>query len=260
MPRTAEHKARTRRKILDETVRALRTRGVHGVRIHQIMRDSGLTHGGFYAHFASREALLGEAVSQMSAESTMLTRLARHPGPPARALEEFLEHYLSLAHCERSPGACALPILLPDADALSPADRTPALQLAAQLTEALARRLSDLGQSAPQDRARRLLAQAIGLIILARAQPTRSARTSLLASAREDLAETYGSGDRRTNGGAVDVATTVSWQMAVASRSRVRRPTICSGDQPSFRGATTCAAKAGARCSLAERRRRMALT
>ncbi len=112
MPRTAEQKAQTRRRILAETVRSLREGGARSVRVVQIMRDAGLTHGGFYAHFPSRDALVGEAIAQMTAESDVLQRLARHPGPPARALAEFLEQYLSTGHCERRPGACPLPILL----------------------------------------------------------------------------------------------------------------------------------------------------
>ncbi|HEX7759637.1 MAG TPA: TetR/AcrR family transcriptional regulator [Caulobacteraceae bacterium] len=192
MPRSALQKAQTRRKILDETVRALRRGGVHAVRIHQVMRQAGLTHGGFYAHFASREALLAEAASEMSGASDALMRLQRHPGPPAAALAGFLDHYLSLAHCERAHGACALPILLPDADELPPDGRASALRLAAHLTEALARRFEALGQAAPQDLARRLLAEVIGLITLARAQPTRAGRARLLARAREDLGRAYG--------------------------------------------------------------------
>lgn len=192
MPRTAEHKAQTRRRILDETVRTLRLRGVHAVRIHQIMHEAGLTHGGFYAHFASREALLAEAASEMSGASDALMRLQQHPGPPAAALAGFLDHYLSLAHCERAHGACALPILLPDANELPTGGRASALRLAAHLTAALAQRLEALGQEAPHDLALRMLAEVIGLITLARAQPTRMARSRLLAQAREDLARAYG--------------------------------------------------------------------
>lgn len=192
MPRTAQHKAQTRRRILDVTVRTFRLRGVHAVRIHQIMHEAGLTHGGFYAHFASREALLAEAASEMSGSSDALTRLQQHPGPPAAALVGFLDHYLSIAHCERAHGACALPILLPDANELPPGGRASALRLAAQLTAALAQRLEALGQEAPQDLARRMLAEVIGLITLARALSTRTARSRLLTQAREDLARAYG--------------------------------------------------------------------
>jgi TetR/AcrR family transcriptional repressor of nem operon len=188
---TNEQKARTRRKIVDESVRALRGGGVSAVRIHKIMHEAGLTHGGFYAHFDSRDALVADAVSQMSAESEALRRLQRHPGPPGRALSEFLGHYLSMGHCDRAPGACALPIVLPDAGELSPEAREAALGLAARLTDALARRLSDLGRRWPYDLARRLLAEAMGVIIMARAQPTRSARAALLSKARQDLAAAY---------------------------------------------------------------------
>ena len=192
MPRTAEQKAQTRRRILAETVRRLREGGVRSVRVAQIMHDAGLTHGGFYAHFPSREALLDEAVAQMTAESGVVKRLSQHPDAPGLALADFLEHYLSTAHCERRPGACPLPILLPEADELAPQARATALGLVSRLTDMLDEILGKLGRAAPRADATRLLAEAIGLITLARAQPERSLRDAQLARARDDLSATYG--------------------------------------------------------------------
>ena len=106
MPRTAEQTAQTRRRILAEAVRGLREGGARSVRVARVMHDAGLTHGGFYAHFPSREALLCEAIAQLAAECEPAKRLSRQPAAPALALADFLEHYLSTAHCERRPGAC----------------------------------------------------------------------------------------------------------------------------------------------------------
>ena len=192
MPRTAEQKAQTRRRILAETVRRLREGGVRSVRVAQVMHDAGLTHGGFYAHFPSREALLGEAIDQMAAESDAVKRVSRHPGPPERALADFLEHYLSTGQCERRPGACPLPILLPEAGEMVPEARATVLRLASRLTDMLGEILGALGRASPRGDAARLLAEAIGLITLARAQPERSLREAQLARAREDLAAAYG--------------------------------------------------------------------
>ena len=191
MPRTAEQKAQTRRRILAETVRSLREGGARSVRVAQIMHDAGLTHGGFYAHFPSREALLGEAIAQMTAESSALKRL-QGPDTPARTLADFLEHYLSTDHCERRPGACPLPILLPEADELTPEARATAWRLVSRLTDELDRVLRGLGRAAPRGDATRLLAEVIGLITLARAQPKRTLRDAQLARARADLAAVYG--------------------------------------------------------------------
>ena len=174
------------------TVRSLREGGARSVRVARIMHDAGLTHGGFYAHFPSREALLSEAIAQMTAESDILIRMSRHPGPPARALADFLERYLSTAHCERAPGACPLPILLSEADELAPEARATTLRLVSHLTDMLGEILGGLGRTSPRADATRLLAEAIGLITLTRAQPKRSLRAAQLARARKDLAAAYG--------------------------------------------------------------------
>jgi len=192
MRRTAEQTAHTRRRILAEAVRSLREGGARSVRVAQVMHDAGLTHGGFYAHFPSREALLGEAVAQLAAESEAAKRLSRQPAAPALALAEFLEHYLSTAHCERRPGACPLPILLPEADTLSPEAQAMTWRLVLRLTDQLGEILGDLGRASPRADATRLLAEAIGLITLARAEPDRSLREARLARAREDLWAAYG--------------------------------------------------------------------
>ena len=155
------------------------------------MHDAGLTHGGFYAHVPSRGALLGEAIAQMTSESRVLERL-QVPDRPAQGLADFLELYLSAAHCERRPGACPLPILLPEADELTPEARATTLRLVSRLTNALGEVLGGLGRRSPRGDATRLLAEVIGLITLARAQPQRTLRDAQLARAREDLAAAYG--------------------------------------------------------------------
>jgi TetR/AcrR family transcriptional regulator, transcriptional repressor for nem operon len=192
MRRTAEQSAHTRRRILAEAVRSLREGGARSVRVARVMHDAGLTHGGFYAHFPSRDALLGEAIAQLAAESAPMKRLARQPDAPALALADFLEHYLSTAHCERRPGACPLPILLPDADVLAPEARATTWRLVSRLTDRLGEILGDLGRACPHGDATRLLAEAIGRITLARAEPDRSLREEHLARAREELWAAYG--------------------------------------------------------------------
>jgi TetR/AcrR family transcriptional repressor of nem operon len=192
MRRTAEQTAQTRRRILAEAVRSLREGGARSVRVAQVMQDAGLTHGGFYAHFDSRDALLGEAIAQLAAESDPVNRLSRRPDAPALALADFLEHYLSTAHCERRPGACPLPILLADADVLAPEARATTWRLVSRLTDRLGEILGDLGRASPHGDATRLLAEAIGQITLARAEPDRSLREKHLSQAREELWATYG--------------------------------------------------------------------
>src|SRR5437762_5773046 len=63
-------KEKTRERILRAAARAIRKHGYDGLGVADVMKEAGLTHGGFYAHFASRDALLAQAAEQAGAEST----------------------------------------------------------------------------------------------------------------------------------------------------------------------------------------------
>lgn len=104
---------RTRERILDAAAEALRTSGYEGLGVADVMRAAGLTHGGFYAHFPNREALVAEALARASSGScaTMEAALAaasRRGDSPFRAL---VETYLSALHCERVATGCPLAAL-----------------------------------------------------------------------------------------------------------------------------------------------------
>jgi TetR/AcrR family transcriptional repressor of nem operon len=85
------------------------------------MADAGLSHGGFYNHFASKDEFISETLSRVWSDCQRVSGL--EDGTAAAALNRFLGQYLSTAQCERSRGACLLPIALPDADKLPPQAR-----------------------------------------------------------------------------------------------------------------------------------------
>src|SRR5437867_13325886 len=99
MKRTAHRsKEATHERIVEAAARAIRRSGYNGTGVDDIMKDAGLTHGGFYAHFSSREAMLAEAADRAGSESvTMMERIAAS-SPPQRALQAMLRAYLSTAH------------------------------------------------------------------------------------------------------------------------------------------------------------------
>src|SRR5947207_12759070 len=106
MKRTAARRAAPGRKdatherIVEAAARAIRRSGYGGTGVADIMKDAGLTHGGFYAHFASREAMLAEAADRAGAEGMVaLTRIA-DAAPPQQALQELVRAYLSTEHME----------------------------------------------------------------------------------------------------------------------------------------------------------------
>lgn len=115
-------KGETRQRIVELASRRFRAEGVDGVGIATLMGDAGLTNGGFYAHFASKEQLVKEAV---------LHALSEMPGEPARKVDDgtydlpaFIERYLSSAHRDHPEHGCAFAALSSDLTRRPPASRS----------------------------------------------------------------------------------------------------------------------------------------
>src|SRR5258705_13855339 len=90
----------THDRIVESAARAIRRSGYNGTGVADIMKDAGLTHGGFYAHFSSREAMLAEAADHAGGgKGAMMGRLPPPP-PPQRALQAMLQAHLSKTPAE----------------------------------------------------------------------------------------------------------------------------------------------------------------
>jgi TetR/AcrR family transcriptional repressor of nem operon len=101
------HKAETRRRIVDEAARRFRRDGVAGSGLVPLMKALGMTHGGFYAHFPSKEALV-----EASLAATVDTLKEKWQDPLApEQLRGFLDHYLSSQHRDNAEEGCPLPSL-----------------------------------------------------------------------------------------------------------------------------------------------------
>src|SRR2546430_16223289 len=101
----------THERIVEAAARAIRRSGYDGSGVADIMKEVGLTHGGFYAHFASREAMLAEAADRAGAESVAtLTRVAA-AAPPQEALRSMIRAYLSKEHVEDAETGCPVAAL-----------------------------------------------------------------------------------------------------------------------------------------------------
>ena len=93
-------KEQTRARILRAAAQAIRKHGYEGVGVADVMKEAGLTHGGFYAHFASRDALLAQAAEQASVESIEnLSRAVAH-AKPGEELMTLVDAYLADRHAE----------------------------------------------------------------------------------------------------------------------------------------------------------------
>ena len=115
-----EHKTQSRERVVAEAAKAIREQGAHGISVAGVMGAAGLTHGAFYAHFPSRDALLAAGVDRMFQDSLGRLESAQAETTDARsALNTYIRFYLSRAHCDARASGCPLPFLSAEAPRLS---------------------------------------------------------------------------------------------------------------------------------------------
>jgi TetR/AcrR family transcriptional repressor of nem operon len=188
----ADHKRKTHDKLLREAAKAIRREGPHKVSVAGVMGKAGLTHGGFYAHFKSRDELLAQGVSQMFRESAARFAQSVEGRPPAAALLDYLDFYLSAAHRDSRVAGCPLPFLCADAPRLPAAARKRFAEGAEALEARIAAQLSAMGRAEADAEAGSMLAEMVGALTLARAEPNRTRADAILARSRERLIARYG--------------------------------------------------------------------
>ena len=108
------HKDEVRARIIGQAATLLRGAGLDGVGIPALMKQAGLTHGAFYAHFPSRDALVAEAVAAAAAQT------GDEVVNPALGLTAICEQYLSMAHVAHPERGCVLAALGPEAPRQAP--------------------------------------------------------------------------------------------------------------------------------------------
>ena len=156
MRRTATRtKEATHDRIVEAAARAIRRSGYNGTGVADIMKDAGLTHGGFYAHFSSREAMLAEAADRTGSESVaMMARIAA-TSPPQRALQAMMQAYLSKAHVEGIETGCATAALGSEMPRQEPEVRRAATRRIKEMIDLVATGGSQAHTSAPSQPSRR---------------------------------------------------------------------------------------------------------
>jgi TetR/AcrR family transcriptional regulator, transcriptional repressor for nem operon len=171
--RSREEAARTRRTAVKAASRLFRERGIEAVGVSEVMASLGMTDGGFYRHFESKEALAAEACAAAFAESG----LARES---SRSAEAVLRSYLSEAHRDASGAGCPLPALASDMARQPAALRQ---TYTAGLRVALAR-IEQLVPAARREARFALLAGMVGALALARAVDDEELSAALLRGTR----------------------------------------------------------------------------
>jgi len=180
-------KEQTRERILRAAARAIRKHGYEGVGVADVMKEAGLTHGGFYAHFNSRDALLAAAAEQAAAESAESLSKALASAKPGEELVALVDTYLADNHvtaAERGLG-CSIAAAGTEVPRQSPEVRRAVSRRIKDLIGLVERQFPDWGKPAAHHKAMATVATMVGALMLARAADDPQLSKAIRNSARE---------------------------------------------------------------------------
>jgi TetR/AcrR family transcriptional repressor of nem operon len=193
-PVPGSKKEQTRERILRAAARAIRKHGYEGVGVADVMKEAGLTHGGFYAHFESRDALLAAAVDQAGAESTENLNRAVARAKHGEEVMALVDTYLEDRHvtaAEHGLG-CAIAAAGSEVPRQQADVRRAAARRIKELIGFVERQLPEWGKAAAHEKAMGIVASMVGALMLARAVDDAQLSKAIRKSARELIRATVG--------------------------------------------------------------------
>jgi TetR/AcrR family transcriptional regulator, transcriptional repressor for nem operon len=180
-----EHKQETHARIVRKASVRLREKGAHGVGVADLMKEAGLTHGGFYAHFASREALVIEAFNYAMDRATDRWRKLAEETPPEKRLAAIVESYLTTIHRDDPGHGCAVPTLGPDIAREGAKARKAFAARLDEMIEMMADQVPELPRKAARQQAIAALSTMFGALVLSRVAGTGEFSAEILDVGRE---------------------------------------------------------------------------
>jgi TetR/AcrR family transcriptional repressor of nem operon len=187
----AEHKAEIHQKIVKDASRRVRAEGINGAAVSAVMRDAGLTHGGFYKHFGSKDELLIESLSEAFQEIAERLAHAGEQSQPETAWKAIVKTYLSPEYCDHVEYGCPLAALAPE---LARADKAMKPRIFEELKKYKSRMLPFMPGQRTADKERAffsIFSTMVGAIEIARMLPEPLMREKVLASARDLLLQSF---------------------------------------------------------------------
>ncbi|MDM0040774.1 TetR/AcrR family transcriptional regulator [Variovorax sp. J22G21] len=184
----AAAKEASHERIVSVAARAIRRSGYDGTGVADIMKEAGLTHGAFYAHFASREAMLAEAATRACAESAAAAASVVASVPSEQALASMLRSYLSREHLAQVEMGCPLAALGSETPRQAPEVRRVTTRHIKEMIDLVARQSPDWGQPGAHERALVTVAAMVGTLLLARAVDDPALSDSLCGATLKYLA------------------------------------------------------------------------
>ena len=184
----AGSKEATHDRIVDAAARAIRRSGYNGTGVAEIMKDAGLTHGGFYAHFQSRDAMLAEAADRAAGESVAMMERIAASLPPQQALPAMMEAYLSKQHLDEIETGCATAALASEMPRQTAEVRRAHTRRIKEMIDLVSRQLPNWGQPGAHEQAMVTIATMVGTLVLARAVDDEKLSDALRHAALKQLA------------------------------------------------------------------------
>ena len=184
-----EHKQETHDRIVKKASVRLREKGAHGIGVADLMKEAGLTHGGFYAHFDSREALVMEAFAYAMDRSMDHWRKLTDEVAPEKRLALVAESYLSTLHRDNPGTGCSIPALGAEIARESPKARKAFAGKLDEMIEQLADYIPNLPRKAARKQAVATLATMAGTMLLARIAGSSELSDEVLKAGRDSALE-----------------------------------------------------------------------
>ena len=186
-----EHKAEVHQKIVKDASRRVRAEGLTGAGVAAVMRDTGLTHGGFYKHFENKDELLLESLHEAFREigETLVTAARQAHAEPA--WKAIVKTYLSMEYCDHAERGCPLTALAPD---LARANKAMKGHILGELVHYKDRMVPFMPGRRARDKERAffvIFSTMVGAVQIARIIPDRAVQERVLASAREFLLQSF---------------------------------------------------------------------
>ena len=175
-------KAASHERIVKTASRRMRRDGIDSISVAELMNEAGLTHGGFYRHFDSRDELVAEAIDTALAQGSERIQAAAKLGGP-EALAAIIDGYLSRLHRDKPETGCAVAALPTDIARTNARVRTAYARQVRSYIELLA----ELTPGRDSDEAHLILAALVGALVLARAVDDRGMSDEILDSAARAL-------------------------------------------------------------------------
>lgn len=186
-----EHKARTHKRIVRNASRQLRAKGLNGSAVTVLMKAAGLTHGGFYRHFGSRDDLVAEAIEESLQELRDRLIAAAKDAKPGEGWKAMVRSYLSLERCDHLSDGCPIAALAPDIARARPAVKRRGSAAILKFRQEILPFMPGKDAEEKATNFLAILSSMVGAIALARTMPDAALRQRILDRIRDHLLASF---------------------------------------------------------------------